>query len=581
MTKQELITKLESLLANSETGQIINDIRALQTEYLRILEDLKRHQLDDFVAAGGNRKEYEYRKDSEDKIIESLFEKYKERKRKFDIQKSEQERANLNAKRELIDKINLLVNEENIGKAIISFREIQQQWKDIGAVHPEKFRELQNDYSKALESFNYNLTIYKELKDYDFKKNFETKEAIVAKIKELVSKETLKEIDELLRAFRSEWDEIGPVAQEKWLELKDDYRKAMDLVYERINHLKDIRQSERKENLAKKEAITDKIIAISSEIPTSLKGWNNRTEEIKKLQEEWNSIGKGEKAKEENAYQRFREASNIFFNRKKEFFAGLKEDQEKNKTIKEQLIAKAEELKNSTNWKETSDAFIKLQKEWQKVGPTLQHIENRLWAKFREACNDFFSARTSFQQSIEKSFEENLNKKKALLEEAKAFILAGNIETDKHALIDLKNKWAQAGHVSVKDKKTLNDEFFKTIDAHFEKLQLDKKEQEVIRIQNKIDRILEFDNASELLKKEIDFIRKKADELKTENIKFENNIGFLRNAEALKKDVMAKIEKNKNIITEYTERIKTFQIALRNLTKPLNSEEQTEKTAQV
>jgi hypothetical protein len=580
MTKQDLITKLESLLANSETGQIINDIRALQTEYLRLLEDLKRHQLEDFIAAGGNRKEYEYRKDAEDKIIESLFEKYKERKRKFDIQKSEQERANYIAKRELIEKINQLVNEENIGKAIISFREIQQQWKDTGPVHPDKFRDLQNDYSKALESFNYNLSIYKELKDYDFKKNFEGKEAIVAKIKELVGKETLKEIDELLRAFRSEWDEIGPVAQEKWLELKDEYRKAMDLVYERINHLKDIRQTERQDNLAKKEAITDKIIAISGEIPTSLKGWNNRTEEIKKLQEEWNSIGKAEKAKEENAYQRFREASNIFFNRKKEFFGGLKEEQEKNKTLKEQLIARAEELKNSTNWKETSDALIKLQKEWQKVGPAVQHIENRLWAKFREACNDFFSARTNFQQGIEKTFEENLIKKKALLEEAKAYVLAGNIEKDKNALIELKNKWAQAGHVSLKDKKALNDEFFKAIDAHFEKLQLDKKEQEVIRIQNKIDRILEFDNASELLKKEIDFIRKKADELKTENIKFENNIGFLRNAEALKKDVLAKIDKNKSIISEYSERIKIFQIALRNLTKPVISEVQTENTTQ-
>jgi len=332
--------------------------------------------------------------------------------------------------------------------------------------------------------------------------------------------------------------------------------------------------------LPKKEAITDKIIAISGEIPTSLKGWNNRTEEIKKLQEEWNSIGKAEKAKEENAYQRFREASNIFFNRKKEFFGGLKEEQEKNKTLKEQLIARAEELKNSTNWKETSDALIKLQKEWQKVGPAVQHIENRLWAKFREACNDFFSARTNFQQGIEKTFEENLIKKKALLEEAKAYVLAGNIEKDKNALIELKNKWAQAGHVSLKDKKALNDEFFKAIDAHFEKLQLDKKEQEVIRIQNKIDRILEFDNASELLKKEIDFIRKKADELKTENIKFENNIGFLRNAEALKKDVLAKIDKNKSIISEYSERIKIFQIALRNLTKPVISEVQTENTTQ-
>lgn len=580
MTKQELITKLESLLANSETAQIISDVRALQTEYLRILEDIKRQQLEDFVAAGGNRKEYEYRKDAEDKSIEALFEKYKERKRKFDIQKAEQERANYIAKRDLIEKINQLVNEENIGKAIIAFKEIQQQWKDIGAVHPDKFRDLQNDYSKALESFNYNLSIYKELKDYDYKKNFETKESIVTKIKELVSKDTLKEIDELLRAFRTEWDEVGPVAQEKWLELKEEYKKAMDAVYERINQLKDLRQEERQQNLAKKEAITDKIAAISNDLPTSVKGWNNRTEEVKKLQEEWSSIGKAEKAKEENAYQRFREVSNEFFNKKKEFFGGLKGEQEKNKTLKEQLIAKAEELKTSTNWKETSDALIKLQKEWQKVGPTMQHIENRLWAKFREACNDFFAARTNFQQSLEKSFEENLAKRKGLLEEAKNYVLAGNLETDKNALIDLKNRWAVAGHVSLKDRKELNEEFFKTIDAHFEKLQLDKKEQEIMRIQNKIDRMLGAENAADLLKKEIDFIRKKIDEIKTENIKFENNIGFLRNAEALKKDVLEKIEKNKKVISDFTERVKHFQIALRELNKPAETEKQTEKTAE-
>jgi len=568
MNKNDLIIKLESLLQNPDLAAIASDVKALQNEYLHILNDTKTEQVEDFVASGGIRKEYEYRKDADDLKIETLFTQYRELKRKFDQQKTETEKNNLTAKKAIIEQINSLVNEENIGKAVATFKELTTKWKETGAVHFEKFRELQNDYSKALESFNYNLKIYKEIKDYDYKKNFENKIIIVQKISELVNKDSIKEIEDLLQALRSEWDEVGPVLQEKWAELRDEYRKTMDLVYERLNHLKEIRTTQRQENLKLKEAVSDKIEKIVTEIPTTLKGWNNRTEEIKKLQEEWLAIAKAEKAKEEQAHERMRSLSNKFFDLKRTYYTELKEVFEKNKPAKEAIVAKAQALKESTQWKETADKLIKLQKEWAAIGPVAQQTEKILWNKFREACNSFFEARTAATKEKENAFAANTELKKNLLNELKSFIPSDNHTETRQNLLVFKNRWMDIGSVTFAERKTLNDEFFKLLDTHFEKIQLSSKDREIMKAQNKIDRFLASENAQELIQKEVDFIRKKINELQIDILKYENNLGFLKNAESLRKEALSKIESTKKSVDELKERIKPFQKALRDINKP-------------
>lgn len=571
MTKADLITKLESLLQHPNIAEINNDVKALQNEYLRILTEIKNEQIKDFVEAGGIRKEYEYKKDADDLKIEKLFEQYKELRKKYDQQKSEEQKKNLQEKKQIIEQINTLIKEEDITKAITTFKELTARWKEIGQVHPDKFRELQNEYSKALENFNYNLRIYKEIKDYDYKKNYENKLAIIEKIKPLAQKDSIKEIDDTLRSLRSEWDEIGPVQQEKWAELRDEYRKTMELVYERLNYLKEKRTQERQENFKLKEAISDKIEAILNELPTTIQGWKNRTEEIKKLQDQWAKINKAEKSKEEQAYTRLRNLSDRFFDLKHDFFSKLKETYEQNKKLKEALVKQAEELKNSTHWKQTTETLINLQKKWKEIGPAAQQVENKLWKQFREACNYFFNAKQLAAKEQEQLYTTNTEQKKKILNDLKSFEPSGNIAKDKEKLIAIKNEWLAVGPALLNERKTLNEEFFKTLDAWFEKIQIDKKEQELIKIQNKIDKLLTLENAEELLKKEIDFFNKKITEQKNEILKLENKLGFLKNAEILKKEVLSKIEEANHQLELLNERIKLYQKNLRNYIKQKES----------
>lgn len=568
MTKQEILQKLIGLVEQFTDLNQANDIKVLRTEYLKSLETIKREQYEDFVESGGNRKEFEYHLDADDNQFEALMVKYKEKLKKMEQQKAEHDRKNLEERVQIIEQINALVkNEEHIGKAITQLRDLQEKWRNAGAVASDKYRSLQNDYSKAVEDFNYNLKIFKQLQEHDLKRNFDLKKEVITKVIALMDKTSIKEIESLLRTYRNDWEDIGPVTGEKWIELKEEYRKAVDGVYQKIKDHHDNQKLQREKNLEAKNALCEKVETAFKEYPASQKGFNNKTEELLKFQNEWKLIGSADKKAEEEVWKRFRKVCDDFFSAKRQFFSGLKETFESARMQKQALIEKAEALKESTDWKNTSNELIRIQKEWQKIGPCAQHVEQKLWNQFRTACNAFFDKRTKTQEEQDKQFLNNLTKKEAYLAGIKESV-AQNPITERDKVHSIIKEWNEMGHVPLADKKRLNDDFYHLVDQLFEKLSLNEVERNKLRYETKLEKMLSQDNPQKALDNELSFVKKKMDELTGDLMKYENNLGFLnKNAGELRKNVEEKIEHTKALIAEWKQKMQMIQKATRIINK--------------
>ncbi|MGZ4090589.1 MAG: DUF349 domain-containing protein [Bacteroidia bacterium] len=499
MMKTELIAKLEELLTK-DAGEVANDVRALQKEYQKLwtLEFEKAKQA--FVDGGGKAKEFEYPKQPEDIKFESLMDKFAKLKKENEAKQAAEQAKNLVIRQEIISKIKDLSKlSDNVGAAIKMLQELQTQWKETGAVSSHKYKEIQADYSKAIEEFYYNLKIYRDLQEHDLKRNFENKTELIEKLKAIMSLDNIKEAERLIKIYRNEWDEIGPVPNEKWEETKQQYKAALDEVYAKIKaHYHGI-EEKKENNLQFKLGLIEKAKDLLNSMEgAGIKKWNEATEQIIALQGDWKTGGRTSEKDNEKIWTEFRAICDTFFEKKKEFFATMNEKFAASRKIKNELIAKAEALKDSTDWQKTGLALMKLQDEWKKHPGHGDKEESHLFQKFRKACNAFFDAKKAHFESVDASFENNLKVKEELLAKINTY----NENTSREDLKAIATEWNNAGMVPMKDKKRVNDAFYAKLDELYDKMHIDKAEKATIQYKTKIERMAGSENASDLLIKE-------------------------------------------------------------------------------
>jgi hypothetical protein len=285
------------------------------------------------------------------------------------------------------------------------------------------------------------------------------------------------------------------------------------------------------------------------------------------VQAEWKSIGRTNEKDNDKVWTEFRGVCDQFFEKKKEFFAGLNEKFSANRKIKSDLIAQAEALQNSTDWQKTSQSLIRLQDEWKKYPSHGDKEESRLYQRFRNACNTFFDARKAHFSSQEASYEGNLKVKEELLEKMGNFTPGDDDKANREQLKAFTNEWNEAGHVPVKEKKRMNEAFYNKLDELYDKMKLDRNEKNMIQFRNKIDRMLGAENAYELLRKESDFLKKQCDEINSDILKYENNLGFFKNSKGnpLMKEVEEKIEQERKRMSEFVAKRKMVNEELNKL----------------
>lgn len=567
--KTALISKLEELLSK-DAGEVATQVRSLQKEFQRIWTAEFEKAKQEFVDGGANAKEFVYHKSAEDIQFEFLLERYNKQKKEADAKLASEHNRNLLLREEIIAKIKDLSQvSENVGAAVRKLQELQTQWKETGAVSPHKYKDVQADYSRAVEDIYYNLKIFRELQEHDLRKNLELKAAIIEKLKGVQQLENIKEAERLIKVYRNEWDEIGPVPNGRWDALKAEYKAALDETYARIKSFYNGLEELKEENFKSKQDVIEKAKALCEGLEDAkAQKWNDHTEKIIALQAEWKTIGRTSEKDNDKVWAEFRAICDSFFDKKKQFFAGLNEKFAVSKKGKSDLIAKAEALMHSTDWQKTGLELIKLQDTWKKQPSAGDKDEPKLFARFRKACNTFFDARKQHFESIDAEYEQNVVKKDEILARLSAFTLGSDMQANREQLRLFSNEWTAAGLVPMKDKKRLNDSFYNKIDELYEHMNIDKAEKATIQFRTKIDRMLASENGIDLLSKESDHFKKMIDEINGRVRTYDNNLGFFKTSKG-KSDFLIEIEEKlaaeKNKLEELTAKRKLINEELNKL----------------
>jgi hypothetical protein len=554
--KTEIIAKLEELLKQN-AGEVANDVRILQKEYQKQWTTEFEKAKQSFIDEGGKAKEFVYEKEADDKKISALFEQYNKLKKEDDNRIAAEQTRNLSIRLDIIAKIKDLTQvSTNVGAAVKKLQELQKQWKETGPVSPHKYKEVQSDYSKANEEFYYNLKIFRELQDHDLKKNFELKSELLGKLQGLMNIESIKEAERLIKIYRNDWEEIGPVPNEKWEGMKGEFRKAMDDVYSKIKgHYTAIEEKKENNLVSKKELIEQAKTILASIEGASAGKWNELTDKLIEIQNKWKSVGRTTQKDNETIWAEFRSICDNFFEKKKAFFAVIHEKQGDLKKIKMGFIEKAEVLAASTDWQKTSQDLIRLQDDWKKNILVNDKEEGKLFFRFRKACNTFFDAKKAHFEGVNASLEGNVKAKEEIIAKLNTFTINEDHSASIEQLKQFSNEWNAAGQVPAKERKRLNDAFYAKLDEHFDKLNMGKAEKALLQFKSKIERLAASENPTDLLIRESDFLKKQIDEINNNIRTYENNLGFFKNAKSdnpLLKEVNEKIAVEKQKIADIT-----------------------------
>lgn len=565
MEKASLLESLKSLVQQEDALTVAREVSELRNQFEDVvLEEDRQFQIKQLEAQEKGEAVEERTADSVREEFYKLYNEFRERKTGLQRAKKEAEEANLRRKKVLLERLKDVVEkEENIGAAMTAYKEIHDSWKEVGDIPREKRQDIQSEYSRLLETFFYHIKIYRELREHDLHRNHQLKLDVIQRIQELSKVEHVKDVEQAIKTLQNEWDETGPVGNDAWETLKNSYWDAVRAVYARIQTFYDEKRSELAGNLEQKKEIAVKAQELVKEFASeSTKDWETATATLLALQEEWKKIGFGPRKENEEVWKEFRAACDEFFTKKKAFFDNIRGKFDEVATKKQKLVDKLEEIKDSTDWKKTTDQILAIQKDWKALGSAGQRFEQKLWKEFRAACDHFFEAKQAHFSSKDKEFEGNLEKKLELIERVKTAVIP---EDKKEALALLKGfatEFNEIGHVPMKEKDRVFNAYKEALDSHYQKLKLEGAEQEKILFQARLDTMKADPNSDRALAREKYDLNDKINKLKSDILQFENNLGFFaksKGADLLKKEVESKIAAAHRKIEELKSKIKMIQ----------------------
>ena len=387
--------------------------------------------------------------------FKALYADYKKERAEYNRQQEEQREANLAKKQAIIEDLKTLVEgQDDMSSQFPAFREIQNRWREAGPVPAQAFRDINDRYQFYVEKFYDMVKISRDLRDLDFKKNLEVKEALCEAAEKLAENENIVEAFHELQKLHEQWKEYGPVAKEKREEIWDRFKAATAVINKRYQAHFEGLKGQQVENLEKKRRLCERVEEIAAREVKGSAEWNAFSKEIEEIQAEWRKIGFATKKENQKIYDRFRAACDAFFGRKREYYSGIKGAMNENLEKKEALIEQAEALKDSTEWKKTTDQYISLQKQWKEIGPVPRKKSEQLWKRFRAACDEFF-ARRDANASPENDFYGNLKAKRKLIEEIRAYVPGDDETANAEMMREFNERWQAIGHVPFKEKDNI------------------------------------------------------------------------------------------------------------------------------
>ena len=528
LSRQEIVDQIKSLVQRP-VDEVKDEIDSLKQNYYK----LRKAEIE------AARKQFEENKDVEDEvftpeadeleeILKSLLNTFKEKKAAFAEEQERIKEVNLVRKKEILDEIKALTEDsDNINKRYNDFQQLQQSFKEITNIPASAVNDLWKSYQLYVERFYDLLKINKELRDYDFKKNLDQKTALCEAAEALSENEDIIGAFKSLQALHEEWKGIGPVAKELRDELWNRFKAASSVINKRHQqHFESLKEGEQKNEEAK-TALCVEIESINTDDLKSFNAWDEKTKEIIALQEQWKTIGFASRKVNNQLFERFRKSCDEFFRKKAEYFKAVKDEMARNLEKKKALCEKAEALKESTEWKSTTDTLIAIQKEWKTIGPVAKKYSDAVWKRFISACDYFFEQKakqTSSQRQVEL---ENLNQKKEII--AKLNAIDENMETAEATarVRELMAEWNKIGFVPFKEKDKIYKEYQSVLDKHFTRLNMQENKNRLMSYTSTVQQLASSDQAQNKLYREREKLVHNYERLKAELHTYENNMGFL------------------------------------------------------
>ncbi len=514
-----------------------------------------------FTADGDSPDNFEYKNDSKESFNQ-LYKIYRDKRSAQNRQAEAEREENLKTKQGIIEELKVLIQkEESMDKTFQEFRELQERWKNTGPVPQAQLNGLLETYHHHVENFYNYIKINKELRDLDLKHNLEEKTALCEEAEKLDKGNDITGAFKQLQLLHARWKEIGPIPKEQKESLWERFKNASTQINDKYHKFFETLKEEQENNLRIKEELCTKAEAITSEEYKTMAQWQAATQKILDLQQEWKQSGNVPQKERTRIYKKFRSICDIFFEKKRAFHAELDIELEKNLQLKIALCEKVEAIKDSTDWKTTTDKIIACQKEWKKIGPAPRKYSNKVWARFRAACDVFFNNKSLHFKDKDAEQEQNLELKKALIEEVKLFSLSKNIEEDIEKLKDFQNRWNKIGFVPIKEKDTIQEEFRSSINHWFDQLNLDEFDRNLERFRAKISSLDSDENKEYKIINEREKLVTKIHQLETDIHTWENNIGFIaksNKSQGLLNELESKIDKTRQRLNLLQEKLKAL-----------------------
>lgn len=547
LTKEEILNRLQALV-DAPIETVRGEVESLKQAYYKI----RRNEVDElrkaFVEQGGDEKDFTAPEDTQENFLKELLGSYKEKKAAYLAEEEKQKAENYEIKLQLIEQLKMLCeSQDDFNKLYNEFKDIQQKWKEIKLVPEEHANELWKEYQTYSEAFYDLIKINNQFRDYDFKKNLVLKTALCEAVEKLQDEKDIISAFHQLQKLHQQWREIGPVAKELREELWGRFKAASTVINKRHQqHFENLKAKEQ-ENLVAKTAICEEIEGIDYAALQTFKDWDEKNNEVLALQQKWRTIGFTPKKHNTKIFERFRAACDVFFTKKTEFYKSIKAEMEKNLEKKRALCEKAEALKDSTDWKGTTEKMIALQKEWKTIGQVTRRHSDSIWKRFITACDYFFDNKNKNVSSQKSEEQTNLEAKKALIEKVKT--MDESLDTEE-AITTLKEwiaEWNEIGHVPFKEKDKVYKAFHEAVDAQFDRLKVDQRDRRMKSYRNNVSEMAGKGKGK--LYSERDRLMRTYERMKNDLQTYENNIGFLtissKGGSGLVKEMERKIEKLK------------------------------------
>lgn len=557
---EQSVEEFHRIVADPDINKIKQRVGILRVKIIAQLKEERKEQREKFIAEGGNEADFTPEVSETEKKFNESLQVFKNNKAKYLENLEIEKQNNLKAKNDVLEELRVLVeSESNLKELNDKFKVLQEKWKNIGPVPQGESNNLWENYHFYVEKFYDILRINKELRSLDLKKNMEQKIKLCEAAESLILQESINKSFNELQELHNQWREIGPVPEEKKEELWERFKAASDQVNQRRREHYEQIFAEQQNNYNAKVVLCEKAEEVAAQPTESIKEYNAVGDQLSELLKVWKTLGAAPPKVNEEIWTRFKGTLDRFFEKKKEFFGKVKEEQQNNYNKKVDLAIRAEAIAKRTDWRAATDEILQLQKEWKEVGATAQRHSEAIWKRFRAACDEFFEAKSNYFKNIDSIEAENLHKKEELIQRIENHEFGPDKNENLEAIKAYQREWTEIGFVPIKEKDRLYTAYREAVNKRFSELKVSMEEVRHSHFRNRVENILNSPNADKVLDKEKRFLTNKLTQLKSDISLWENNLGFFansKNADLLKAEFSKKIEAAKQEVKDLEYKIK-------------------------